>query len=209
MSIQELPSIPLTQPGQHSYSKSKSLLKLWDSSQNLNLWFIKVIKFLHIIKCSVEICLVIWAGKDRQFYFTEDLDVSKSGFPPVPNSPLVFPKFLQTGRNSLHWGGPGAQEAKELLPCECPEQPKLLARRQPPGKWKHSLCVWEVGDNYCQMEKWLLNRRSDTDQVLHRFLYIILIKAELWLLRLFWIYSTLQCHGYMWNLKKVHFTWNL
>lgn len=61
MFIQKFPSIPLTQPGQRSYSKFKSLLKLWDSSQNINIWFIKVIKFLHIIKCSVEICLIITA----------------------------------------------------------------------------------------------------------------------------------------------------
>lgn len=99
--------------------------------------------------------------------------------------PRYFQRFYKLERNSLHWGGPGSWEAKEQLPCEIPEQPKLLAPRQPPGKQKHSLCVWEVGDNSCQMEKWLLNRSSDTDQYLHRILYIILIKEVLWLLRLF------------------------
>lgn len=74
------------QPRQHLYCKSKCPLKNWDSLQNLNLWFIKVTEFLHMIKYLVEICLRIRADweKDGQFYLTEDLDVSKSGFPPVP-----------------------------------------------------------------------------------------------------------------------------
>lgn len=84
--FRSFPPFPFKQRRQQPFSKSKCHLKTWASSQNLNLWFVKVIEFLHMIKSLVEICLRIRAEweRDGQCYLTEDLNVSKSGFPPVP-----------------------------------------------------------------------------------------------------------------------------
>lgn len=83
--FRNFPPCPFKQLRQHPYSKSK-FVKIWDSSQKLNLWFTKVTEFPHMIKCLVEICLRVRAEWDRDghFYLTEYLGVSKSGFSPVP-----------------------------------------------------------------------------------------------------------------------------